>query len=45
MVKSDDALQAALGSPEMGVAVEDAQTFLDMETTGLVVVEEITIAR
>jgi uncharacterized protein (TIGR02118 family) len=41
--ESDEALQAALGSPEMGAAVEDAQNFLDMETTGLVIVDEKAI--
>jgi uncharacterized protein (TIGR02118 family) len=40
---SDDAMQRALSSPEMGAAVEDAKNFLDMERTGLVVVEEKTI--
>jgi uncharacterized protein (TIGR02118 family) len=41
--ESDDAMQAALNSPEMGAAVEDAEHFLDMEKTGLVVVEEKTV--
>jgi uncharacterized protein (TIGR02118 family) len=40
---SDDALQRALNSPEMGAAVEDAKNFLDMEKTGLVIVEEKAI--
>jgi uncharacterized protein (TIGR02118 family) len=37
---SDEAMQQALSSPEMGAAVEDARRFLDMEKTGLIVVEE-----
>ena len=41
--ESDDSLQAALGSPEMAAAVEDAQNFLDMERTDLVIVEEKTV--
>jgi uncharacterized protein (TIGR02118 family) len=41
--ESDDALQGALNSPAMGAAVEDAKNFLDMEKTGLVIVEEKTI--
>ena len=41
--ESDDAMQRALSSPEMGAAIEDAKNFLDMERTGLVVVEEKTI--
>ena len=41
--ESDDAMQAALSSPEMGAAVEDAKNFLDMERTGLILVEEKTI--
>jgi uncharacterized protein (TIGR02118 family) len=41
--ESNDAMQRALSSPEMSAAVEDAQNFLDMEKTGLVVVEERTI--
>ena len=41
--ESDDSLQAALGSREMAAAVEDAQGFLDMERTGLVIVEENTV--
>lgn len=35
-----EALQAAMGSAEMGAAVEDATTFLDMDRTYAVVVEE-----
>jgi steroid delta-isomerase-like uncharacterized protein/uncharacterized protein (TIGR02118 family) len=38
--ESDEALERALGSPEMAAAVEDAGNFLDMERTGLVVVDE-----
>jgi uncharacterized protein (TIGR02118 family) len=41
--ESNDAMQRALSSPEMSAAVEDAENFLDMEKTGLVVVEERTI--
>ena len=41
---SDEAMDKALNSPEMGAAVEDAKTFLDMEKTGLVIVEERAIA-
>jgi uncharacterized protein (TIGR02118 family) len=37
---SSEAMQQALSSPEMGAAVEDAKRFLDMEKTGLIVVEE-----
>ena len=37
---SDEAMQQALSSPEMGAAVEDAKRFLDMEKTGLIMVEE-----
>lgn len=40
---SDQALDAALNSPEMAAAVDDAKTFLDMERTGLIVVEELTL--
>lgn len=35
-----EALQAAMNSPEMGAAVEDAKNFLDMEKTYAVVVDE-----
>lgn len=37
---SDKAVQQALSSPEMGAAIEDAKRFLDMEKTGLIIVEE-----
>jgi uncharacterized protein (TIGR02118 family) len=37
---NDDAMQAALNSPEMAAAVEDAQHFLDMEKTGMVIVQD-----
>ena len=40
---SADAMNAALASPEMGAAVDDAKTFLDMERTGLIIVDERTI--
>ena len=36
-------MQAALNSPEMAAAVEDAQSFLDMDKTGLTIVEEKTV--
>lgn len=36
----DDAMQAALNSPEMAAAVEDARNFLDMEKTGMIIVED-----
>lgn len=39
----DQAMTAALNSPEMGTAVEDAKNFLDMERTSMIVVEEKTI--
>jgi uncharacterized protein (TIGR02118 family) len=41
--ESDEAMEQALSSPEMGAAVEDATNFLDMEKTGLILVEERTI--
>jgi uncharacterized protein (TIGR02118 family) len=41
--ESDEAMQASLNSPEMAAAVEDAQNFLDMDKTGLVIVEEKTV--
>ena len=41
--ESDDAIEEALNSPEMVAAVEDAKNFLDMEKTGLVIVEEQTV--
>jgi uncharacterized protein (TIGR02118 family) len=37
---SDEVMQTALNSPEMAAAVEDARNFLDMDRTGLVIVEE-----
>lgn len=37
---SDEVMQSALASPEMAAAVEDARTFLDMDKTGLLIVEE-----
>ena len=36
-------MQSALNSPPMAAAVEDAKNFLDMEKTGLVIVEEKTV--
>lgn len=41
--ESDEAMQQALDSPEMQAAVEDAKSFLDMERTGLLIVEERTV--
>lgn len=41
--ESDEAMTKALNSPEMAAAVEDAKNFLDMERTGMVIVEERTI--
>jgi uncharacterized protein (TIGR02118 family) len=37
---SDEVMQTALNPPEMAAAVEDARNFLDMDRTGLVIVEE-----
>lgn len=39
----DEAMTAAFNSPQMGAAVEDAKNFLDMERTGMVIVDEKTI--
>ena len=36
------AMQRALNSPEMWAVVEDAKGFLDMERTGMVILEEAT---
>jgi uncharacterized protein (TIGR02118 family) len=41
---TDEALSAAMTSPEMGAAVEDAQKFLDMGRTYAVPVSETTVA-
>ena len=41
--ESDEAMQSGLNSPAMAAAVEDAKNFLDMEKTGLVIVEEKTV--
>jgi uncharacterized protein (TIGR02118 family) len=38
--ESPGAMEAALESPEMAAAVDDAKNFLDMERTGMVIVEE-----
>ena len=38
--ENDDMMETALNSPEMGAAVESAKNFLDMEKTGMVIVEE-----
>jgi uncharacterized protein (TIGR02118 family) len=40
---TDAEMETALNSPEMAAAVEDAQRFLDMEKTGLILVEELSI--
>lgn len=40
--ESDEALEKGLGSPQMAAAVEDAKNFLDMDRTGLVIVDEKT---
>lgn len=40
---TDEAMTKALNSPEMAAAVEDAKNFLDMDRTGMLVVEEKTI--
>ena len=40
--ESDEALASALSSPEMAAAVEDAGNFLDMDRTGLLIVDEKT---
>jgi len=36
-------MNAALNSPEMGAAVDDAKRFLDMERTGMIIVDEKTV--
>jgi uncharacterized protein (TIGR02118 family) len=41
--ENDETMQSALDSPTMAAAVEDAKNFLDMEKTGLVIVEEKTV--
>lgn len=38
--ESDEAMERALSSPEMGAAVESAKNFLDMNKTGLIIVAE-----
>ncbi len=40
-----DAMHHALSSPEMAQAVEDAHNFLDMDRTGLVIVDEKTVIK
>jgi uncharacterized protein (TIGR02118 family) len=40
---SDQAMNAALNSAEMGAAVEDAKNFLDMQKTSVFVVSEQTM--
>ncbi len=39
----DEVMTAALNSPQMRAAVEDARNFLDMEQTGMLIVDEQTI--
>lgn len=41
--EDDNAREAAMQSPEMGAAVEDAKSFLDMEKTYAVFVEETSV--
>jgi len=41
--ESDEAMTKALSSPEMAAAVEDAKSFLDMDRTGLIIVQEKTV--
>lgn len=41
---SDEAMTSALNSPEMAAAVQDAENFLDMSRTGLIIVQEKTVA-
>ncbi|MGH8871064.1 MAG: EthD family reductase [Acidimicrobiia bacterium] len=41
--ENDHEMNTALNSAEMGAAVDDAKNFLDMERTGLVIVDEKTI--
>lgn len=41
--ETDEAMTKALESPEMAAAVEDAKNFLDMDRTGLIIVQEKTI--
>jgi uncharacterized protein (TIGR02118 family) len=41
---SDEAITSALNSPEMAAAVQDAENFLDMSRTGLIIVQEKTVA-
>ena len=41
--ESERAMNEALNSPEMGAAVEDAKNFLDLDRTGMVIVEERSI--
>jgi len=38
-----DVMEKALNSPEMAAAVESARSFLDMETTAMIIVEESTV--
>ncbi len=38
--EDEEAMQAALNSPEMAAAVKDAQNFLDMEKTGMGIVQD-----
>jgi uncharacterized protein (TIGR02118 family) len=38
--QNDEVMEKALNSPEMGAAVGDAENFLDMDKTGMIIVEE-----
>jgi hypothetical protein len=41
----EEGMTAALNSPEMAAAIEDAKNFLDMDRTGMIIVHEQTIIR
>lgn len=41
--ENDEVMEKALNSPELGAAVESAKNFLDMEKTGLIIVDEATL--
>jgi uncharacterized protein (TIGR02118 family) len=41
--ENDAAMQSVLHSPQMAAAVNDTKNFLDMDKTGLVIVEEKTV--
>jgi hypothetical protein len=42
--RDDDALDAALTSKQMATASQDATRFLDMQATGLVILQEQEVA-